>query len=311
MLYRNAFRTTHPFTKLLLLVMMMFVSFVVVIGIGLFVAIPVLGMDALDLLRGGEIDINNLQVLRYFQVLSHIGLFIVPSIVFVLVVSYKPVRYLEAHHRPWLWPLLLSVVIIFTALPMVNFLMQLNGQISFPEALKPLEEWMRTTEDAAENLTRRFLEVRSWQEFMFNVLMIAIIPAIGEEFIFRGIIQKLFTQWTRSQHVAVLITAILFSAMHMQFFSFLPRVGLGIVLGYLLVYSGNIWMPVAAHFANNAAALIFYYYYEQGAIAVELEDIGTGPMASVLFVSSLVVMVALFVAFRRSSLKRLPGKRTT
>jgi uncharacterized protein len=302
--YRNAFRNIHPFSKLVLLVLIMFVSFIVVIGIGLFAAMPFLGTEVLELLRGGDIDADNLQFLRYFQVLSHIGLFILPSIVFVLIVSQKPARYLEANHRPWLWPVLLSVLIMFTALPMVNYLMQLNNQISLPDSLRSLEEWMRTTENAAENLTKRFLQVHSWQEFMFNMLMIAVIPAIGEEFIFRGIIQKLFGQWTRNVHVAVFITAILFSAMHMQFYSFLPRVGLGMVLGYLLVFSGNIWIPVLAHFANNAAALIFYYYYDQGVFSVELEEIGAGPMAPALAISSLLVLIALFVAFRRASMKK-------
>ncbi len=303
--YRKAFRNTHPFSKLMLLVLIMFISFVVVIGIGMFAAIPFLGVEVLELFRGGDMDADNLQFLRYFQVLSHIGLFILPSILFVLIVSNKPVRYLEAHHRPWLWPVLLSVLIMFTALPMVNYLMQLNHQISFPDSLKSLEEWMRATEDAAERLTERFIQVHTWQEFMFNLLMIAVIPAIGEEFIFRGIIQKLFSQWTRNVHVAVFITAILFSAMHMQFFSFLPRVGLGIVLGYLFVFSGNIWIPVLAHFVNNAAALVFYHYYNQGVFSVELDDIGTGPMASVLVLSSLFVLTALFVAFRKSARRRL------
>lgn len=303
--YRKVFRDVHPFTKLLLLVLFMFVSFIVVIGIGLFIAIPIIGSDVLDLMRGGDIEIDNIQLLKYFQVLSHLGLFVVPAMVFAVVVSKKPVSYLYAQNRPWLWPVVFGVLIMFTALPTVNYLMQLNDQMHFPESLKSLEDWMRNTEEAAESLTQRFLQTYSWREFVFNLFMIAVIPAIGEELIFRGIIQKLFVQWTRNVHVAVFITAFLFSAMHLQFFSFLPRVALGLVLGYLLVYSGNIWIPVLAHFANNAVALLFYHFYERGAFSIDLDDVGTGPMAPVLVASSFIVLIALFVAFRNAVRKRI------
>lgn len=306
--YRKSFRSVHPFTRMLLLVLFMFVLFVVVLGVGLLVAIPLLGDDVMALMRGQAMDGENINLLRYFQVLSHLGLFVVPSIVFALVISRRPVRYLEAHRLPALWPSALSVLIVFAAVPMVSYLLQVNQGISLPDSLRSIEEWMRSTEDAAEKLTRRFLEVYTWREFAINMLMIAVIPAIGEEFIFRGIIQKLFTEWTRNKHVAIVITAILFSAMHLQFFGFLPRVWLGIVLGYLLVYSGNIWFPVLAHFINNTAALIFYHFHSLGKIDIEIEDLGAGPMGAMLAVSSLVVIIALFVAFRRAVSRKIDRK---
>lgn len=302
--YRNTFRRVHPFTRMLLLGLMMFVGLIVVLGIGLIIAIPILGQDALTLLGGGDVDPGNIPILRYFQILSHVGLFIVPSIVFVVVVSPRPAGFLQANRRPGLSPFIIGSLIMFAALPMVGFLTQINQSLHLPEALQSIENWMRNTEAAAEEITKRFLQMHSWQDFAVNLLMIAIIPAIGEEFIFRGIIQKQFTEWTRNRHVAVFITAILFSAMHLQFFSFLPRVWLGIILGYMLVYSGNIWLPVLAHFVNNAAALIFYHYYETGQLDIEIDDIGAGPMGTLMAVTSLVVIIALFVAFRRAVSRR-------
>ena len=302
--YRNTFRRVHPFTRMLLLALMMFVGLIVVLGLGLIIAIPLLGQEVLTLLGGGDVDPDNISIMRYFQILSHVGLFIVPSIVFVVVVSRRPIHFLEASRRPRLWPFILVSLIMFAALPMVGFLTQINQALHLPDALQSIENWMRNTEAAAEEITRRFLIMHTWQDFAVNLLMIAIIPAIGEEFIFRGIIQKQFAEWTRNRHVAVLITAILFSAMHLQFFSFLPRVWLGIILGYMLVYSGNIWFPVLAHFVNNAAALIFYHYYEMGQLDFEIDDIGAGPMGALMAVTSLVVIIALFIAFRRAVSRR-------
>lgn len=284
----------------MMLALMMFVGLIVVLGVGLFAAIPFFGDDALTLLGGGEVDPGNLQILRYFQVLSHIGLFILPSVAFALIISRRPLHFLDANRRPLFWPFIIGILIMVASMPMVNYMLQLNQMVSLPEVLKPLEEWMRNTEEAAERMTKRFLQMYTWQEFLFNLFMIAIIPAIGEELIFRGIIQKQFSIWTKNRHVAVLITAILFSAMHLQFFSFLPRLWLGIVLGYMMVFSGNIWYPVLAHFVNNATALVFYHFYELGEIDMDLDDIGTGPMGPMLAVSSLVVIIALFVAFRRA-----------
>lgn len=299
--FRESFRAMHPFTKMLMLVLLMLISTVVVVGLSMFAAMPFFGKDAMTMLGGGAMDSSSVHIMRYFQVMSHIGLFIVPAIVFALIMSGRPAEYLQMNRNPGFRAMLLGTLIIFATVPLVSYLTELNHLISFPEFLKPLETWMLNAESSAEKMTRYFLEVESWKGLMFNVLMIAIIPAFGEEFIFRGILQKLFAKWTRSHHIAVLITAILFSAMHLQFFSFLPRFFLGLILGYMLVWSGHLWVPVLAHFVNNLAALLFYYYHDRGAIAFDLEEIGQGRMAPVLVAGSIIIILLLFVAFRRQA----------
>jgi len=302
--YRNTFRRMHPFTRMLMLALIMFVSLIVVMALGLFAAIPFFEIDIWSYLGGGEPAPADLRFIRYLQAVSHVGLFIIPSVFFAIVVSHRPLHFMHAARRPAFWTVVICVMIMLAALPAVNYLNQLNQKMVLPDALKSIEIWMRSAEDTAAEMVKKILVMHSWQDILFNLFLIAVLPAIGEEFIFRGILQKQFTQWTKNRHLAVIITAILFSAMHLQFFSFLPRLWLGIVLGYMLVYSGNIWYPVLAHFFNNAAALFVFYYYGMDELSTSLENLGTGPYALTLAVSSLVVIIALFVAFRRAGKKK-------
>src|SRR5207344_1198984 len=96
-----------------------------------------------------------------------------------------------------------------------------------------------------------------------NLFIIAFLPALGEELFFRGMMQKLFSQLTKNNHLAIIITSIIFSAIHLQFYGFLPRMVLGIFLGYLLVWSGSLWLPILAHFVNNASAVLFTFLDNQ------------------------------------------------
>jgi len=99
----------------------------------------------------------------------------------------------------------------------------------------------------------------SFGSFLLNMLMVAVIPAVGEELLFRGVIQKLLQKLVNNAHLAIIITAILFSAMHFQFYGFLPRWIMGIILGYLFYWSGNIWYPIIAHFLNNGFQVLMVY----------------------------------------------------
>jgi membrane protease YdiL (CAAX protease family) len=118
---------------------------------------------------------------------------------------------------------------------------------------------MKQMEEDAKLLTEALLKMDNIRDLLFNLFLIAIIPAIGEEMFFRGVIQKKLKNILRNPHIAILITSFIFSAIHMQFFGFLPRFFLGIILGYLFYYSGSLWMPIIAHFINNALAVLLMY----------------------------------------------------
>ncbi|MDX9940731.1 MAG: CPBP family intramembrane glutamic endopeptidase [Bacteroidales bacterium] len=297
---RGVLGGAHPAAKLILLALLALVGLFFTMIIGLLVAMPFFGNDITGMVLQGE-GINlaeNLNFSRYFQTLSHIGLFVVPALIFALLVGRRPLLYLKVRRQPLLLSLLVSALIMIVALPLVNYLMEINLKLSLPPFLEGLEEWMRSAEDGAEEVTKMFLEVTTWQGLLFNLFMIAVIPSIGEEFIFRGIVLKVFRQWFRNVHVAVWISALLFSAMHMQFFGFLPRLLLGLVLGYLFVWSRNLWIPIFAHFFNNAAAVIFYFLHHNGYINLDIEEVGLGAGAPYYAMASVVLLIALFFYLR-------------
>jgi len=143
-------------------------------------------------------------------------------------------------------------------------------------------------------------------DLLINLLVIAIIPAVGEELLFRGVIQKQFTALTHSKGAAVVLTAILFSALHMQFFGFLPRFALGVLLGYLYVWSGSIWLPVLAHFFNNATAVLLVWVAEREGMPFNPDTIGTEPDQALLLGGSVLLTWTIIWMLRGRLLNAKP-----
>jgi hypothetical protein len=128
-------------------------------------------------------------------------------------------------------------------------------------------------------------------------MMVAVLAAIGEELIFRGLLQRLFLEWTRNVHVAVFISAFIFSAFHLQFYGFFGRLVLGLILGYLFVWTGSLWVPIAVHFVNNAMAVIVSFLDARGVIATDLENFGSSRNYLVI-TGSFLLMVFILLLIR-------------
>jgi len=193
------------------------------------------------------------------------------------------------------------LVLMFIAAPFINLVGEWNANMIFPDWLSGVEKWMRSSEESAERLTKAFLKVDGLSGLWFNLFMIAVLPAIGEEFLFRGIIQRIFTNWTRNHHWGIWISAILFSALHMQFFGFVPRMILGALFGYLLVWSGSMWLPIAAHFINNALAVIVMYLIDKNLIGQEVEEIGSTGGSYYWAIISLVLIFLFLLMIKRQN----------
>ncbi len=133
--------------------------------------------------------------------------------------------------------------------------------------------------------------------FLVNLLMIAILPAIGEEFFFRGILQRLFSEWFKNIHVAIFITAFIFSAIHFQFFGFFPRFLLGLYLGYLFYWSGNLWIPIVVHFINNALVVILAYISANGYADIDYETFGSTNNTLILLLTTVLISALIFILF--------------
>jgi hypothetical protein len=128
-----------------------------------------------------------------------------------------------------------------------------------PDWLSGVEQWMTDKEDQADHVIDLLVESNTFPVMMVNLLTIALMPAIAEELIFRGVFQKIFANLFRSDHFAVWFTAFLFSAVHLQFLGFIPRFILGLAFGYLFLWGGTLWLPVISHFVNNAFPVILSY----------------------------------------------------
>jgi membrane protease YdiL (CAAX protease family) len=131
--------------------------------------------------------------------------------------------------------------------------------------------------------------------------MVALLPAVGEEFLFRGVIQRSFTRMTKNHHHGIWISAFFFSALHMQFYGFLPRLLLGGLFGYLLVWSGSMWIPILAHFFNNAFAVISLYLIDNNLMNPEIENFGSDSESFYYTFISLALIVALVILFRNQN----------
>lgn len=172
----------------------------------------------------------------------------------------KPASFLKIKSFPRANLLLLTVFLALVIVALNGDLGVWNSKLTLPDWLSGLESWMRGKEADASLLTSWLIISDSAGTLVINIIILAIVPAIGEEFLFRGILQRIFGRLFRSSHIAILITAILFSASHMQFYGFVPRLLLGFVYGYLFYWSRTIWVPVIAHFINNLIPVVLTHY---------------------------------------------------
>ena len=292
-----------PYLKILSFLLIILVSMLFTFLLGLIIAIPFFGTDVITQLPEMT-DISNsdsLGLSKYFQIVNQIGLFIIPSLIFAFLVNKNILKYLKIDIKPLNFSMLAGFFMILLAMPLVSYLAEINEMLNLPESLSGLENWMRESEAKAMEFTKVFLDVSTVSGLSVNLLMIAIIPALGEEFMFRGIFLRLFKEWTKNVHLAVIISAVLFSALHMQFYGFLPRLMLGIILGYLFVWSGSIWVPVFVHFTNNAAAVIASYLANIGIIEADLESLGSTDNINYLFGSIIIVFFLIIMIYKKEN----------
>lgn len=200
--------------------------------------------------------IHHPDMMRLLQLVSTTGTFLLPALGVAWTCSNNPKEYLWAGHIPGNKALLLTLISMFLLSPAISLTALLNKEMALPEFMAPIENWMRQQEATAEQLTGILLSGKSPFTLIFNLIVIAAAAGITEEFFFRGALQRIICGWTRNHHLIIWSAALLFSAFHIQFYGFLPRMLLGAYFGYLLYWGKNIWIPVFAHFVNNAFAVI-------------------------------------------------------
>lgn len=244
-------------------------------------------------------DPNTIAGLKLFQLFSAIGLFIVPPIVYGIITSKKPLQQLRLNFFSKPVNYVLVIFLMVVAMPIMSWIVELNANVVFPDFLNDVEQWMRNSENDAMGLTKAFLTFDGFGSLLYVLLIVAVVPAIGEELLFRGVLQKTFVQLTKNPHWGIWITAFLFSALHMQFFGFFPRMLLGAVFGYLFLWSKSLWLPILGHFINNGTVVVLSYLNPESIDEMEeslFTDNTTNMLISVL---SLAFVIAILWFFKR------------
>lgn len=208
--------------------------------------------------------------IKAYQAIGHIALFTVPSLVFAYLSDKKPLSYIGFKKPVPAGFLLIAAVVIIGAFPMVAWLGEINQNIHLPESLKATEKALRDAEAKNDHLLQRLLDMKSVGDLILSLFILAVLPAIGEELFFRGVLQRLFIQIMKRPWAGIIFTAILFSAFHGLFLGFIPRAVLGIILGALFWYSGSLWPGIIAHFINNALQIVVMYY-NPGVVEKDME----------------------------------------
>ena len=242
-----------------------------------------------------SLDINgdsvNLAVLKFYQSVYSTGMFIIPPFIIAYFVNNKVLPYLFLDQKSSLSKYISATLIIIVALPAINLLAQINSHLQLPEFLSGVEEWMRNSEEQAKIITKKFLVMETPFDLFVNLILIAVIPAVGEELLFRGVIQRIFSNMTKNVHWGIIITAFLFAALHMQFFGLLPRMAMGMLFGYLLVWTKNLWVPILAHLINNGMAVCMSYFIYKGKLPEDIENIGGSEIG--IWISGFISMIII------------------
>jgi membrane protease YdiL (CAAX protease family) len=199
-------------------------------------------------------------ILKYIQVSQQIALFIIPAIVIAMLLRQGKKSFLKTDRFPGSIPMFMVIMLAILILPVTTYTGMLNSRMTLPGCLSGVENWMRTKENAASDLTGLLIKSKGIGDLLINISILAVIPAVAEELIFRGILQQILCRIFKSGHIAICTTAIFFSAVHLQFYGFLPRLILGLCFGYLFFWSGNLWIAVVAHFINNAIPVIISHF---------------------------------------------------
>jgi len=193
---------------------------------------------------------------RLAQFFSAIITFLVPSLIVAWFFSTEPRTYLYIESLPSISVLFYSMISFLLLLPFVGLTEDLNKLIVFPDALKGLEQWMIAKQNESDLFTKLLLSNYSWPVLLANFIVIGLTAGVVEEFFFRGAMMRIMKGWIVSNQSVIWIVALIFSAVHLQFYGFIPRLILGALLGYLLLWTKSLWVPIFAHVMNNTLSIV-------------------------------------------------------
>lgn len=237
---------------------------------------------------------------RMSMMIQTVCLFLIPALAFAYLCQENPKLYLKADsgHKTNTLFLIFSILLIIVIQPTIYSISYYNQQIMLPESLSSIENWMRELESGAEKSLSLLFVDKTINSLIFNILILAVIAGLAEELFFRGCLQQIIQKIVNNKHAAIWITAVIFSAIHFQFYGFVSRVLLGALLGYLFVWSGRIWVPVIVHTVHNGINVILTHIYYGTAEYEQMENY-TFEDNMVFIVPSVILSgIILFIIYR-------------
>ncbi len=300
---RGIYCHKSPLSKLVLLVTL-FLGFLLFSSLVAMVTLmPFYGIKVIQMLTSPDYsDPSVVNAMKFIQIINMVGGLLFPALLYLWLSLPNNEKYQGFRLSVSAWGIPLAILLMIAAQPLVSWTNELNSYLKLPQWLSGLETWMKNTDHEGELITDAFLNTTSYSGLMVNIFMIALLPAFAEELLFRGALARLMKEWTHNIHIAVFISAFVFSAIHLQFYGFLPRFLLGEALGYLFFWSGSLWLPIAAHFTNNFLSVIVDFLYHKGYTQVNSDKFGTDN-AAWLTILSLVIVGGILYYIRKTSLQ--------
>lgn len=287
----------HPAMQFLLFWAIVIVTMLIGYFIGAAVIVMLYGTGTLTDIANMKIDTaaahNSLWILQLTS--TTLALF-ASAIFFAYVVMRDHDDYLKPHFE--FKPVLLLLVLLgmIISMPFMEWIGDLNQNLNLPQ-------WMKDSEQAAQKAEDAMLQMHTIGGLISTVLFVGLLTAIVEEFLFRGVLQTILFNWSKNIHVAVWITAALFSAFHMEFFGFFPRMFLGVLFGYFVAWSGSVWTGVWGHFINNSVSVVLMYLYSNHLTRLNPDD--QHIFYPIAYIISAIFTLLLLLAYRYVSRPKL------
>lgn len=245
--------------------------------LGLFFCIAIVGLFLCSLLSVIIISIwdQSTAAFRISTVLQNLLLFMAPAVITAMMSTKLPADFLQLSKLPTIKQVTLTIILLIVSIPAMNFIVYCNEAIVLPASMSSIEEWLKAMEETSRDQIKILLGAPTPMNLIMSILIVGVLTGLCEELFFRGALQNIFRTKPMSVHIAIWATAIVFSALHFQFYGFVPRVLLGAFFGYLAVWSGSLWLPVFAHALNNSMVVISTWLIDRHSITIDVNKLGT------------------------------------
>lgn len=288
---RGTLKSKSALSQFLVLIGIALVSLFLIGALGTVILAKLAGMEFSQLADMSKWDYSDpkiLFVLRGMQVIQFISLFVIPVFLCAWFFSTDTRSYLGIKAPSSSVYFIVGVLVMLVATPFINLLGEWNKQVQFPSGI---EHWMKSSEEDAAKSVNALLSRHTLTDLISNLIVIAGLAAVGEELLFRGMIQRLLTKMFRSPWAGIIIAAFLFSAIHLQFYGFLPRFVLGILLGAAFWYSGSLWVPILGHFVYDGSLIVLAYYKPE--MLADNNTVKAGDLALAAAISTVLVVAGV------------------